>query len=48
MPGCKGCKEDQDIIDAYEMKCPYCGLGLKHQKQKENHVFTHHPLASRE
>ena len=41
-PGSKGCKELQDIIDNYTLKCKYCHLGMKNLKQRENHVFNHH------
>ena len=41
-PGSKGCKELQDKIDKYTLKCKYCHLGMKDSKQRENHVFNHH------
>ena len=41
-PGCRACKEEQDVIDNYNLKCKYCNLGVKNPKQKENHVRRYH------
>ena len=43
----KGCKEDQDEVDNYTIRCPICNVGVPTKNALKCHKYKHHGKGSK-